>query len=351
MNRKLASVQRVSALAPIEGADFIELASIEGWQCIVKKGDFRVGDLGLYLEIDSVPPDTSLFRFLWEPKKPDAAWDGCRPAKYRVRTMRLRGQLSQGLLMPLSAISPADAGNGTRDPLDWTEGKDVTGLLSVVKYDPPQQDGEFRAPFPGYVPQTDEMRVQSAPGALDELRGRPYTMTEKVDGQSATFLIDRYDGTLHCCSRTRSVQDGPASKLWIIARKYGLEAILRDRQGFAIQGEVYGPSIQSNKLRVDWATLAVFDIYDFTQGQYWDADRVQEFCARHALPHVQEIERGPEFAYDLPALLARAEGKYESGEEREGLVVRPLTETHSMALNGRLSFKAISNRFLLKGAE
>src|SRR5437016_3921436 len=100
MERKLASIQQVLEISPIENADAIELARINGWQCVVKKGEFRVGALGVFFEIDSIPPDTEVFRFLWTPKETPPE-PGTRPATFRIRTMRLRGCLSQGLLLPL----------------------------------------------------------------------------------------------------------------------------------------------------------------------------------------------------------------------------------------------------------
>ena len=127
MERKLASVQRALEILPIEGADAIELVRINGWQCVTKKGEFSVGDLGVFLEIDAIPPDTSAFNFLWTAK------DGTtseRPDKFRIRTMKLRGALSQGLFLPLSQFDLGEV----------AAGDDVTERLGVTKYEPPVAD-------------------------------------------------------------------------------------------------------------------------------------------------------------------------------------------------------------------
>jgi RNA ligase (TIGR02306 family) len=339
LERKLASVQRVLEILPIENADAIELARINGWQCVVKKGEFAVGDRGVFLEIDSIPPDTEAFRFLWTPKgaEPEA---GTRPEKFRIRTMRLRGCLSQGLLLPLSEVG-LDGG---------AEGENVTERLGVGKYEPPAPTGmgDWRAAFPGFIPKTDEIRVQSAPGVLDEIRGRPYAVTVKLDGTSATYCIHRGDGTFHACGRNQSIAEGD-NLYWQIARKYRLEEVLKESPDYAIQGEVVGPGIQKNPLGLKEKDFAAFNVYDIANARYLDHDEARAFLAARGVPAVPVLETGAAFAYDQEALLTLAEGKYDgTGNEREGIVIRPLTEAFSPTLGGRLSFKAISNRFLLK---
>jgi RNA ligase (TIGR02306 family) len=339
MERKLASVQRVLDILPIENADAIELVRINGWQCVVKKEEFQVGDAGIFLEIDSIPPDTEIFRFLWTPRGEDPQ-PNTRPEKFRIRTMRLRGALSQGLLLPLTAF---DLG-----PV--AEGDNVTEQLGVAKYEPPAPTGmgDWRAPFPGYIPKTDEMRVQSAPGVLDEMYGLPYVITVKYDGTSATYCMDRRDGAFHACGRNQSVKEG-ANLYWEIARKYNLEAALRQAPDFVIQGEIFGPGIQKNPLGRKEKDFAAFNVYDTNTARFLNHDEARAFLTAHGIPPVAILEEGVAFAYTQEALLALAEGKYEGTDnEREGIVIRPRHETTSPTLGGRLSFKAISNRFLLK---
>ena len=350
MERKLASVQRVLDVTPIENADAIELVQINGWQCVVKKNEFRRGDLGVYLEIDAIPPDTDVFHFLWTPKPkmdelenvvptpPEAL---VRPAKFRIRTLRLRGTLSQGLFLPLQAFPELQ---------NVEDGDDVTTILQVGKYEPPQPTGmgDWRAAFPAFVPKTDEMRVQSVPGVLDELRGLPYVVTLKYDGTSSTFAIDPRTNEFHACGRNQSINDGP-NVYWNMARKYEIEAALRKSPHLVVQGEIVGPGIQKNPLGLKEVSWFAFNVYDLSSGNYLSHDAARTFLAENNLPAVETIERGEAFAHTQESLLVLAEGKYaNTNNEREGIVIRLQTERRSEVLGGRLSFKAISNRFLLK---
>ena len=216
MERKLASVQRVLALHPIENADAIELAQINGWQCVVKKGEFIPGALGVFFEIDAIPPDLPQLAFLWTSRNAEGPQP--RPESFRIKTMRLRGALSQGLLMPLSQFAL---------PENLSAGDDLTAALGVGKWEPqvPSGMGDCRGPFPPLVRKTDEMRVQSVPGVLDELRGLPYVITLKCDGTSATYCIDPRTDEFHACGRNQSITEG-ANHYWNIAKKYELEAAL-----------------------------------------------------------------------------------------------------------------------------
>ena len=345
MERKLASIQKVLAIEPIANADAIEVARINGWQCVVKKGEFMPGDLGLFLEIDSVPPETEAFQFLWrgKPKDGESEMETARPNNFRVRTMKLRGMLSQGVLLPLHEFDFASA----------VEDEDKTAELGVVKYEPPVPIGmgEFRAHFPGFIPKTDEMRIQSVPGVLAEMRGLPYVATLKCDGTSATFCIDPRDGEFHACGRNISIKEGE-SLYWRMARKYDLEAVLRLNPKLAIQGEICGPGIQKNRLGLKELSLFAFNVYDIEGARYLNHDDARQWLESNGLTPVEVVETGESFSHSQDSLLALAEGKYPgTTNEREGIVIRPQQETFSSVLGGRLSFKAISNRFLLKEGE
>ncbi|MBC8142496.1 MAG: RNA ligase (ATP), partial [Armatimonadetes bacterium] len=259
-----------------------------------------------------------------------------------IRTLRLRGALSQGLFMPLS-LFPELESSAVR------AGDDLTKTLAVGKYEPPAPTGmgDYRAPFPPMVPKTDEMRVQSLPEVLDEIAGLPYAVTLKYDGTSATFVIDPRTGEFHAASRNQSLKDGN-NPYWNMARQYRIEETLRDHPNLALQGEIVGAGIQKNPLALTEKSLFVFNVYDMTTAQYLGHDAAREFLAKARIPAVETLETGEAFAYTQAELLALAEGKYPAtSNEREGIVVRPRTETHSTALGGRLSFKTISNRYLL----
>lgn len=340
MTRKLASVQRVLDIVPIPNADAIELIKINGWQCVTKKSEFQIGDLGVFLEIDSIPPDTETFRFLWTPKTHAGPEPFTRPEKFRIRTMRLRGALSQGLFLPLRQLGFEGA----------VEGEDVTTALGVEKYEPPMPTsmGDWRAHFPAFLPKTDEMRVQSVPAVLEEIRSKPYVITMKYDGTSATYCIDPRDGAFHACGRNHSIRDGQ-NLYWQMARKYDLEAALRGCPNYAVQGEIVGPGVQKNPLGLAEVMLFAFNVYDMAAGQYLDYDAAREFLTAKAIPVVETLEEGEYFVYTQDDLLTLAEDKYPgTPNEHEGIVIRPRQERFSEALGGRLSFKAISNRYLLK---
>ncbi len=340
MARKLASVQRVLAIDPIPNADAIESIRINGWQCVAKKGEFAVGDLGVYFEIDAIPPDEPAYRFLWTPKGA-APGSVPRPPTQRIRTIRLRGSLSQGLLLPLHVAGV---------PAGTPEGEDLTEQLGVGKDEPPLPSGmgEARGPFPRGVPKTDELRVQSAPGVLDELRGLPYVVTLKCEGTSATFLINPDDGSFHACGRNWSILPGN-NCYWSVAERYGLEARLRAAGGrWAIQGEVCGPGIQKNPLGLSVLSLFVFNAWDLLAHRHLDHDELQVLAEELGVPAVAVVEAGESFTHDQASLLALAEGHYPGTKaEREGIVIRPRSSLYSAAVGGRLSFKAISNRYLL----
>ncbi len=333
MHRALASITRVAELTPIIGADRIEVARVAGWQCVVKKGEFRVGELAVYLEIDAVPPDREAFAWLWQPKGQTGV---AQPPQFRIRTLRLRNTLSQGLLMPLS-LAGLTSGN---------EGDDVTEQLGVTKYEPPAPSGmgDWRAGFPSLVPKTDEMRVQAVPQVLEELRGHPFVATVKMDGTSSTFVM--VDGALHACGRNHSIAEG-ANLYWYVVKKHRLAEVLAG-SSLAIQGEIVGPGVQKNPVGLKDKTLFVFNVYDTKTGEHLSDAELRKFCAQHELQAVPLAFEGERFEETLDSLLARAEGTYAgTSNQREGIVIRPVTPMRSAALGGRLSFKAISNRYLL----
>jgi RNA ligase (TIGR02306 family) len=208
---------------------------------------------------------------------------------------------------------------------------------------------EIAGPFPPRVPKTDEVRLQSAPGVLDEIRGREFYVSTKCDGTSATYVRDE-DG-LVAASRNWALRTG-ANYIWRLAERYQLaDRLPRD---FAIQGEVCGPGIQKNRLGLGEIDLLVFNVYDLRAAQYLTFDDFCTFCFKHGLTTVpiERVVRGAEaavFEHSLEGWLEAARGLYAGTRQRkEGIVVRPLVEQHSVTLGGRLSFKVISNDFLLK---
>lgn len=333
MQRTLASIVRIAELSPIAGADRIELARVAGWQCVVKKGEFRAGERAVYLEIDAVPPDREAFAWLWQPKGQTGV---ARPETFRIRTLRLRGALSQGLLMPLAQAGLADQPEGT----------DVTAVLGISKYEPPAPSGmgDWRAGFPSLVPKTDEMRVQAVPQVLEELRGHPFIATVKMDGTSSTFVM--VDGEFHACGRNHSIAEGD-NLYWYVAKKYRLPEVLAG-SSLALQGELVGPGVQKNPAGLKDKSLFVFNVFDTRTGEHLGDGELRAFCAKHSLQPVPLAFEGERFDETVDSLLAKAEGTYEgTSQQREGIVIRSKGPMRSTVLGGRMSFKAISNRYLL----
>lgn len=331
MERKLVSIQRVDALEPIAGADNIVKARVMGWDVVVKKHELAVGDPCVFFEIDSVLPEG----------QPWAEF--MRPRGFRVKTARLRGVLSQGLALPVDILP-----EGVGVPAPGTE---VSELLGVVKYEPVIPDTrEIAGVFPGQLPKTDEIRLQSALGVLDEMRGRDFYVTTKLDGTSATYFRP-LDGELIACSRNWALARGP-NPVWRMADAYDLERVIPP--GFAIQGELCGPGIQKNRLALAEHDLFVFSVHDTRAGKFLDHAELIDFCAERELRTVpvEEVVEGDaaaEFPHSLELWLERAKGLYAGTKHRkEGIVVRPLHDAWSATLGGRLSWKVINNDFLLK---
>jgi RNA ligase (TIGR02306 family) len=321
MSRKLASIQLIEAIYPIEGADAIEKAVVMGWNVVVKKGEFKSGDSCVFFEIDSLLPEG-------EP------WaEFMRPRKFRVKTVKLRGVLSQGL-----ALSSDIAGSF------FGVGDDVTGFLGVKKYEPPEPVGaDIIGSFVPHVPKTDEIRVQSVLGVLNELKGSPFYITEKLDGTSGTFA--KLDGEYWICSRNNRVRE--FGHFGNVSKRYEMEKVLPD--GFAVQGEICGPGIQKNRLNIPKHDFFVFDVFDIRKGEYMGLDDMKSFCSGAKLKTVRILMEMSEFYMSLNDLLDYASGTYTgTSNRREGIVVRSTENVRSATLGGRLSFKVLNNEFLLK---
>jgi RNA ligase (TIGR02306 family) len=349
--RKLASIQTVNAVEPIAGADAIEKIRVLGWWVVVKKGEYKPGDRLVYCEIDSLLPERPEFEFLrassFKPAQTDAGGVVTLPAGFRIKTVRLRGQVSQGICFPLS-ILPPDAPTG--------EGEDVTDLLGIVKWEPPLpvgMGGRVKGPFPGFLPKTDETRVQLLEAVLERHRGKTFYVTEKLDGTSFTAFVRQ--GEFGICSRNLWMDEGDESNVLVRTAKSMRLAdklrVARECLGFdvAIQAEVIGPGIQKNKYALPAVTLRVFSVINV------DAYRLLDHGEMVSLLAEMKVEPVPQLGtlvldHTVDRLVAFAEGTsiLNPKIQREGVVLRPLSEEYDADIGGRLSFKAINPKFLLK---
>ena len=336
MERKLASIQLIDKIEPIPGADAIDVATVLGWKVVVRKNDFEPGDMCVYVEVDSVLPEREEFEFLRK-----GCWVDKHGFKgFRIRTVRLLKQLSQGICFPTSILPGVEL---------YRVGDDVTDVIGIVKYDPPlpaQLHGKVKRRFPGTVRKTDEFRVQSYPDVIEEFDSELVYVSTKVDGTSGTFI--NYDGETDVCSRNLSLIEDYDNSFWQVFRKYEMNRIFEKCPNIAIQGEVAGPGIQKNPLGLKEIDLFVFQVYDIKAGKYLDYNDFIEFCDEHKLRTVPIERENVKFDWDLPELLEMAKGHYDLGKDKEGIVIRPMVEKYSNVLGGRLSIKVLNNDMLLE---
>jgi len=335
--RSLVTIQKVKAINPIKDSDFLELAHVMGWQCVVKKGEFKEGDPGVYFEVDSFLPVDDRYEFLRASSYRDNADNG---KGFRIKTMKMRGQLSQGLLLPLRDFQELNDYNDGGLP----EGMDVTEKLGVKKWYIPETanaGGAIIGERPHGIPASDEIRVQSALELLEELKGKPYYITTKMDGTSG--IVYYIDGKTGCCSRNKEIKDELNALYWLPVYKYGLkEKLEKYGKDIVLTGEICGPGIQKNRLRLSETEWYVFDVKDGYSNRYLPYDEAVKLCAAFGLQTVPLEERGQAFDYSLETLLEKARGKYPSGLDKEGIVVRLLESPKAV------SFKVLNNDALLK---
>ncbi len=344
-NRKLASVQYIHAITPIDGADRIELAHVLGWQCVVKKGEFKTGDRGVYFEIDSFLPVREQFEFLRPScyKNTDIMGEG-----FRLKTQRFRGQISQGLLLPLALFPEID--------LAAPIGTDVTDILEIRKWEIEERattGGTVIGTLPTDVPHTDETRIQAMPELLEAFRGKPYYITTKMDGSSHSISIDE-DG-LHVTGHNYEYKDDGSSAFYRLmkSRDYrsAMERYMKQNniKLLTIQGEFCAPGIQQNRLRLTKPEWFVFTVR--IDGHRVGLEKMREVAEAIDAFTVPIEETGTDLPAHYPtveALLARAEGQYPNGGPKEGIVVRTLEPEFCPLISGPLSFKVVSNKYLLK---
>lgn len=383
--RKLAHIEQIIAINEIPGAQNIEVADVLGWKCVVKKGEFKVGDVVVYVEVDSIMPDRPEYEFL-------------RDRKFRIRTIRLKNQISQGLVLPLSVLN-----NIERSILQGKNvniGHDVTELLGITKYLSPSEREELeqterkfanernklkkfmmryswfrklfltrtkKQSFPYWVSKTDEERIQNIPYVLEQFKDKEVYVTEKIDYQSVTFtgkMVPKFGGLLGklfpikkyqfvVCSRNMTTND-KNSLYWKIAKKYNIEQILKENPTLTIQGEQGDTNVQGNKYGIKEPMFWVFNIIDHEKNYHYDWREMYNFCNKYHLPAVPLVGDNPKVfmpttkLYKLGStvqeLVEFSKGKSVLADiPREGVVIRCIENGKKL-----LSFKTINPDFLLK---
>lgn len=345
MSRKLASIQRIWKIEPIEGADRIELAYVLGWQCVVNKGKFNVDDLAVYFEIDSFLPTRPEFEFLRNSsyKNTDTMGEG-----FRLKTQKFRGQVSQGLLLPIAQFPEI--------PNDIKLEADVTELLGVRKWEIEERattGGTIIGTLPYSIPHTDETRVQAMPNLINEFANIEYYISTKMDGSSHSISVD--ENGVHITGHNYEYKDDGNSGFYNLVneRNYKNKIVaFRDKEGlasFTIQGELCGAGIQKNRLKLTKPEWYVFTIME--NSKRVGLERMLEICKELEFTTVpiEEIDTDLPAKYPtIEALLERADGNYPNGGKKEGIVIRPTEPVFSSNIGTELSMKVVSNKYLLK---
>lgn len=404
MERKLVSIRKIAALDPIPGADLIEVATVDGWKLVVKKNEFKVGDLCVYYEIDSFLPETDP-RYTFLMKSGVREFEGVRG--HKLRTIKLRGQISQGLALPvIPAGAPELMAKAISGPAILShdghhhvihEGMDVTEILGIKKYEAPipaSLSGQVAGGFPSFIKKTDQERCQNmvsdifgydlvfketsfdadkvpheaiAAGRLKIEDGKVYSVhppkasrddryevTMKLDGSSMTIYHN--NGEMGVCSRNLELkineenQDNTFVKLFLDA---DLQNILHELGNIAIQGELMGPGIQGNRENLKTHKFFIFDAQDLDRGVYFTQEEREALVdilhnnynvPKDLVDHVPVLHKSvtlPELGISsVDDLLKYADGPSLNNPVREGLVFK--------RVDGGFSFKAISNIFLQK---
>lgn len=336
--RKLASIRKIKELFPIKGADVIEAARVDGWVCIVKKGEFQLGDLGVYFEIDSFLPGIDPRYSFLESKF--ITYEGNKGA--RLRTIRLKKQIGQGLILPLARFPELQ---------DAKLGDDVTEILGIQKWEPyipAQLAGQVKGNFPSFISKSEQERVQNLVEELEEHRGEELEVSIKLDGASMTVYRNQTEeGINHgVCGRNWELKETDTNSMWRVTRKDKmLEALDFLGRNLAFQGEIIGEGIASNPEKIKGQAFYLYNIFDIDRYSYVSPEERFEIIEKlkengFNIKHVPVL---PTIIlhHSVDELLMMAEGtSLNPQQQREGLVFK--------SKNSDFSFKAISNWYLEK---
>lgn len=345
-DRKMATIRRIDKIEPIEGADKIVCATVGGWKLVTAiDNGFKEGDLVIYCEIDSWIP-TEVAPFLSKGNEP-RMFNGIRGEK--LKTIKLRGQVSQGLLLPLSVIDENKISREqylTYFPL--TEDTDVTSILGIQKWEAPlnaQLAGVARGTFPSWGRKTDQERIQNMKKEFAQFKseGLTFEVTEKLEGSSMSVYFK--DGEFGVCSRNMNLKETEGNSFWIAARELMLEEkLIAIGANTMLQGELIGPGIQGNIYGLTKFQFRLFDVFDIDTHSYFNSEARANMAVQLGIPHAPVISSDHKFMEidTMESALTMAEGKSQlASVEREGLVFKCVE-------NPEISFKVISNLYLLK---
>lgn len=347
--RKLVSIQQVHSIHPIDGADAIEAISVQGWHLVAKKNEFKEGELCVFFEIDSILPDLKTRAELdgREVTENDTIFEFMRPRKFRVKTIKLKGQISQGLAFPIHLLPQLDG-------MTLEEDMDLTDILDVRKYDPQEESliTGIGTSFKEGLSKTDETRVQNLQKGLNLLVGKDCYITEKLEGSSTTFYL--MDDVFGVCSRNIDIEPNPdkLDERWKLALKFDIEKLMRAYNekyqigDFALQAEMIGPAIQGNIYSLDEREFRIFSLFKVKEQQYSTYSELKHFIEESKLSLVPILNENFKLTNSIDDLVELSIGNSALAKRsREGIIIRTKEYTEYGTI---FSCKAINPNYLLK---
>ena len=341
MSRKLATIKKIEGIEEIPASDFLCSYVIGGWRVVDKIGKYVIGELVIMVEIDSWVPH-ALAPFLTEEGKEPKVYNNV-PGQ-RLRTKKLRGVISQGLILDTSVLDHVES--------ELMEGLDVSAPLGVQKWEPPAEflAANAKGNFPAFIPKTDQERIQNIKRSFEDYQrnGNSFEVTEKLHGSSMTVYIN--EGQIGVCSRNLDLKEDEGNTFWGTAKSSGaIEALEKlSHLNLALQGELCGPGINGNQYALSDFQFFIFDIFVISEQRYMlPQERIQTIRKINEL-YGLDLKHVPVLGYfqidptiSMQDFLKQAEGKSAiNGSNREGLVFKAETSDDS--------FKVISNSWLLK---
>ena len=336
--RKLASVQKITSLTPLDQKNQFQKATILGWNVIVDANTFTVGEKVIYFEADSILPAKKKWT------------KGKRPKQLRIKSYSKYNIVFHGAIMKLDVLK--DVENFNLKLEDLNEGFDLTEIMEVTKYeeDPEQTAKDLEKKFPSeFIEKSDEIRLQSNPKYFEMFEGKEFYSSLKYDGSSGTFLIHPVTKKFLVCSRNLIIDENEKKNIyWDVANKYDMKTKLEKFEGkYAIQGEIYGPKINKNRLEEKEIKIAVFTIKNIIDNYYLDFKELVQVCKDMELPMVEVIEEGIFKYKTVEEMVNKSKGLYPgTNYPREGLVYRLKENWNKGKI--RASFKVINDDYLVK---
>ena len=327
---KVATVEKVLSIIDHPNADALQIANILGWNVVCKKNECKVGDLVAFVNIDSIV-------------KPHAEFSFLESKSYRIRPVKIRGQMSQGLLIPIRNLEKF----GKVDWANLSEGDDISEILGATHYEkkiPSKVEGNTKGKFPSFLIRTDENNLRNYPEALKEIEGKEVYITKKIDGCSATYFVRNCN--FGVCSRSLELHPDE-NAFWSIVKKYDLAyKMLNLPHNIAIQGEIYGPNIQNNPLKVKELAFAAYNLFYINGSSYGSYDELTTICEDFQIPQTEVVYCGI-MKFSLKELIELANNQYYSNNVPcEGIVIRT-TEPVSSKIIGinRWSAKVLNENY------